>query len=161
MTITLEGLFADRATWVPRSCAIAKALEAIGPPSALLVLREAYFGTTRFDDFVQRLGMTESAVTARLRQLVDTGLLAKRPYKEPGQRTRYEYDLTQMGGDLLPALVSLMEWGETYLRGERGRLVSLTHAGCGEPVAAEIRCAKGHPVAPDDIIMRPARTGLR
>lgn len=170
MTIILEGHFADRTTWSLLSCPIAKALAAIGPPSAVLVLGEAYFGTSRFGDFVRNLGMTESAVTARLSHLVSTGLLSKEPYKEPGQRTRYEYHLTKMGRDLLPTLVSLMEWGDTYLQGahrhrqseqgrrqsEQGRQVTLTHAGCDEAVSAEVRCSAGHLVGMDGIVMRPA-----
>jgi DNA-binding HxlR family transcriptional regulator len=156
VAIILAGRFADRDTWIPQRCPVAKALEAIGPPSAVLVLREAYFGTSRFDDYVRRLGMTESAVTVRLRQLVDAGLLIKEPYKRAGQRTRYDYHLTQMGRDLMPALISLMEWGDTYLQDDRGRAVCLTHAECGEPVAAQVRCAAGHHVGPDEIVMRPA-----
>ncbi|WP_218004913.1 winged helix-turn-helix transcriptional regulator [Actinomadura macra] len=155
MTITLEGHFADRSAWSMQNCPVARTLSALGPPSAVLVLSEAYFGTNRFGDFVRNLGMTESAVTARLRHLVKAGLLSKEPYQEPGQRTRYEYHLTKMGLDLAPTLVGLMEWGETYLPHEEGRQVMLTHAGCDEPVASQVRCASGHDVPVNEIIMRP------
>ena len=155
MTIALEGHFADRDTWSMQECPVARTLGALGPPSAVLVLSEAYFGTNRFGDFVRNLGMTESAVTARLRHLVDAGLLSREPYQEPGQRTRYEYHLTKMGHDLLPILVGLMEWGETYLPGKAGRQVMLTHAECGEPVTAQVRCADGHDVPAEEIIMGP------
>lgn len=156
MAIKLEGRFADRQTWIPQRCPVARALEAIGPPSALLVLREAYFGTDRFDDFARRLGMTDSAVTARLRHLIEVGLLCKEPYQEPGQRTRYAYRLTRKGRDLLPPLIGLMEWGDTYLQGERGRAVALRHAGCGAPVSARVCCEEGHPVSAEEIVMLPA-----
>jgi DNA-binding HxlR family transcriptional regulator len=156
VTITLSGHFTDRSTWSMQRCPIARALAAIGPPSAVLVLSEAYIGTNRFGDFVRNLDMTESAVTARLNHLVDAGLLSRRPYKEPGQRTRYEYHLTQMGRDLQPVLVGLMEWGDTYVQGEYGRQATLIHADCGEPVASEVHCAGGHRVGVDDIVMRPA-----
>jgi DNA-binding HxlR family transcriptional regulator len=136
----------DRLDWLRDLCPIVKALETIGPPSSVLMLREANFGTTRFDDFARRLGMTDSAVTARLRQLVDAGLLAKVPYQEPGRRTRYEYRLTDEGRKLLPALVSLMQWGAERIQAEGGQAPSLTHQGCGEPVRAEVRCAAGHRV---------------
>lgn len=157
VTIALEGHFADRDAWSMQNCPVARTLAALGPPSAVLVLSEAYFGTNRFGDFVRNLGMTESAVTARLRHLVDAGLLSREPYQEPGQRTRYEYHLTKMGQDLAPTLVGLMEWGETYLPGDEGRQVRLTHAGCGEAVTAQVRCADGHDVAVDEIIMGPPR----
>ncbi|MCW2888914.1 MAG: hypothetical protein QOE54_6193 [Streptosporangiaceae bacterium] len=148
---------ADRFGWLRDFCPIAKALAAIGPPTSVLVLREAHLGTSRFDDFARRLGMTDSAVTARLRQLVEAGLLAREPYQERGQRTRYAYHLTEMGRELLPALVGLMQWGDAHLQGERGPVVSLTHAGCGEPVTAEVRCAAGHQVGPDEVVMRPVK----
>lgn len=172
MTITLAGHFADRSTWEMQHCPVARAMAAIGPPSAVLVLGEAYFGTSRFGDFVRNLDMTESAVTARLSHLVTTGLLSKEPYKEPGQRTRYEYHLTKMGLDLLPVLVGLMEWGDTYLQGGRGlkgerrggralpagfgRQVALTHADCDEAVSAQVRCSAGHLIRADQIVMTPA-----
>jgi DNA-binding HxlR family transcriptional regulator len=154
VTITLEGPLADLNAWMPTRCPAARALEAIGPPSSLLVIREAFYGTSRFDDFVRRLGMTESAVTARLRHLVDAGVLAKEPYREPGQRTRYAYRLTPMGRDLLPILVSLMKWGDTYLQEP---VLSVTHADCGEPVVVETRCTAGHPVTEEEVVVRPAR----
>lgn len=157
MTISLEGHFADRDTWSMQNCPVARTLAALGPPSAVLVLSEAYFGTNRFGDFVRNLGMTESAVTARLRHLVTAGLLSREPYQEPGQRTRYEYHLTKMGQDLAPTLVGLMEWGETYLPGDEGRQVTLTHAGCGEAVTAQVRCADGHDVGVDEIVMGPPK----
>ncbi|WP_207943291.1 helix-turn-helix domain-containing protein [Actinomadura sp. KC345] len=155
MTIALEGHFADRDAWSMQNCPVARTLAALGPPSAVLVLSEAYFGTNRFGDFVRNLAMTESAVTARLRHLVKAGLLSREPYQEPGQRTRYEYHLTKMGQDLAPTLVGLMEWGETYLPGDEGRQVRLTHAGCGKAVTSQVRCADGHDVGVDEIIMGP------
>jgi DNA-binding HxlR family transcriptional regulator len=158
VTISLEGHFADRDAWSMQNCPVARTLAALGPPSAVLVLSEAFFGTNRFGDFVRNLGMTESAVTARLRHLVDAGLLTREPYQEPGQRTRYEYHLTKMGLDLAPTLVSLMEWGETYLPHEEGRQVMLTHARCDERVTAQVRCADGHDVAVDEIVMGPPGT---
>ncbi len=155
VTIALEGHFADRDAWSMQNCPVARTLAALGPPSAVLVLSEAFFGTNRFGDFVRNLGMTESAVTARLRHLVDFGLLSKEPYQEPGQRTRYEYHLTKMGLDLAPTLVSLMEWGENYLPGDEGRQVMLTHSDCGERVTAQVRCTDGHDVGVDEIVMGP------
>lgn len=59
------------------------------------MLREAFYGTRRFDELARRVGITDAAAATRLRQLVDRGLLERRPYREPGQRTRQEYRLTQ------------------------------------------------------------------
>ena len=74
----------------------------VGTKSAMLIMREAYYGTTRFDDFARRVGITKAATSARLSELVEAGLLTRRPYREPGQRSRDEYVLTD-GGDRLHA----------------------------------------------------------
>ena len=158
MTFVSEGRFADRDTWNPTRCPIAAAWAVIGNRSTILLLREAHYGARRFDDFARRVGVTESVAAGRLRELVDAGLLKKEPYQDPGQRTRYEYQLTQMGCDLMPAIVALVSWGDTYLQGEIGPALALSHVDCGEDVTAEIRCAAGHLVKPGEIAVRPAGT---
>ena len=155
MTFVLEGRFADRDTWTPTRCPIAKAFSVIGTRSAILVLREAYYGTRRFDDFARRVGLTDSAAAARLRELVEAGLFEKAAYQEPGQRTRYEYHLTQMGRDLMPAIAALIAWGDTYLQGEDGPALALTHLGCGKDIAIEVRCQAGHVLGPGEIAVHP------
>jgi len=77
-------------------------------------------------------------------------LLAKRPYREPGQRTRLAYQLTEKGAELFPVLVSLMEWGDRWLAPD-GAPVVLTHRDCGEPVHIELRCAAGHHASVDEL----------
>lgn len=78
-------------------------MEVVGTRSAMLILREAFFGTTRFDDLAQRVGITDAIASARLRDLTDVGLSERHPYQVPGSRTRYEYRLTRMGLDLSPS----------------------------------------------------------
>lgn len=75
-------------------------------------MREAVYGTTRFDGFARRVGVSDAVASARLKALVEAGLLVKSPYQEPGQRTRHEYRLTEMGTDLVPVLFGLMQWGD-------------------------------------------------
>lgn len=136
--------------WARENCSVLRTLEVVGTRSTLLLVREAFLGTRRFDDFARRVGITESAAAARLRDLVANGLLERHPYREPGQRTRHEYRLTAKGRDLLPAVLALMTWGDTYLAGDGGPPLVVTHAGCGAPVRAEARCAEGHLVAAHD-----------
>jgi DNA-binding HxlR family transcriptional regulator len=143
--IQLAGVMADRSAWTTARCSIGRALDVVGTRSAMLLMREAFYGTTRFDDFAQRVGITEAVAANRLKALVEAGLLTREPYREPGQRTRYEYVLTEMGRDLLPAALALMQWGDKYLSDEGGPVL-VTHAECGAPVQAEVRCAEGHPV---------------
>lgn len=149
-TLTLTGPLDPRSGWTADRCTIAKALEVVSTRSAFLILREAFYGTTRFDDFVERVGLSEPATAKSLRRLVEQGLLERSDYREPNQRTRRGYSLTEKGADLFPALVALMEWGNRWLD-ERGGPVELRHHGCGERVALELRCAAGHALRPAEV----------
>ena len=131
-------------------CSIRRALEVAGNRSALLIMREAFYGTTRFDDFAGRAGISEPVTATRLRDLVDHGLLRREPYRDPGQRTRMAYRLTAMGADLLPVLIALMNWGDRWLS-DGAAPVSVRHHDCGDPVRAELRCARGHQLAAADL----------
>jgi DNA-binding HxlR family transcriptional regulator len=143
-TVRLAGPLSPRGQWTASACSLAAALDVVSSKSAMLILREAFYGTARFDDFAERVGISEPVAAARLRELVDEGLLQREPYQEPGQRTRLAYRLTDKGAELLPVLVALMQWGDTWLQ-PAGAPVLLRHAGCDAVVHAELRCAAGHP----------------
>jgi DNA-binding HxlR family transcriptional regulator len=134
-------------------CPISRALAVVGNRSVMLIMREAYYGTTRFDDFARRVGIAESIAAARLRDLVDAGLLDRRPYQEPGQRTRYEYVLTEAGTDLLPVVLALGSWGARHRPLDLPVPARFRHAGCGAEVSAEVRCAEGHEVSLDELTL--------
>ena len=151
-TLAMTGSLDPRGGWEARRCAIARAMEVVGSRSAFLILREAFYGTTRFEEFADRARVSEPVAAARLRELVDAGLLERRPYQEPGQRTRLEYHLTEEGADFFPALAALMQWGERWL-GPSG--VEMRHHECGGSVRAELRCSEGHPVEVGDIDLTP------
>src|SRR4029077_12562991 len=104
--LRMSGELDPGSAWKADRCTIAKALDVIPTRSAFLILREAFYGTTRFDDFAQRVGISEPVTAARLRELVENGLLEREDYREPGQRTRQRYQLTQKGADLFPTLVA-------------------------------------------------------
>jgi DNA-binding HxlR family transcriptional regulator len=156
--LRMTGSLEPRSAWAANRCTIAKALDVIPTRSAFLILREAFYGTTRFDDFATRVGISEPVTASRLRELVDNGLLEREDYRDPGQRTRQRYRLTEKGAQLFPALVALMQWGDRWLD-DRGGPVELRHRDCGEHVAVELRCAAGHSVGPDevDLARRSAR----
>src|SRR5258705_13645352 len=103
----LTGPLHPRSGWraSPDRCPIARALGVMSTRSAFLIMREAFYGTSRFDDFVGRAEISEPVAAARLRELVSEGLLVREPYREPGQRTRDRYRLTEKGADLLPVLI--------------------------------------------------------
>lgn len=152
MPAVMEGPLADLSAWKPVHCSLVKALEIVGTRSALLILREAFYGTTRFDGFAARVGITEAAAAAQLRKLTEAGLLVKRPYREEGQRTRYEYVLTDMGRDLLPAVLALMQWGNQYLQ-DTPPLLFVEDA-TDSPVNVEIRSAAGNNIELDNLRIR-------
>jgi DNA-binding HxlR family transcriptional regulator len=147
---------------VPPECPIASMFEILGTKTSYLIMREAFYGATRFEEFVERTGISEPVAAARLRELTAEGLLEKVPYQEPGQRTRSAYQLTQKGSDLQPVLVAMMRWGDRWMF-PNGARVELTHAECGAQVRAELRCDAGHVVASDELVLglNPRRRGER
>src|ERR1700749_1124821 len=94
-------------------CSIARTLAQLGDVWTLMVLREAFQGSKRFDDFVVNLGIATNVLSRLLRQLCDAGILEKAEYN--AHPPRFEYLLTQKGRDLLPALMMLASWGDKYL----------------------------------------------
>ncbi|MRH86479.1 winged helix DNA-binding protein [Nocardia sp. SYP-A9097] len=153
MPVVLEGKLADLSAWKPEGCSIAKAIDIVGTRSAILILRECYYGTTRFDGFVTRVGITDAAASSALRKLTEAGLLQKRPYQEEGKRTRHEYVLTPMGLGLLPAVLALWQWGDEYLQDGRPPLERVEDA-TGEPVRVEVRSASGNEVPLENLRVR-------
>jgi DNA-binding HxlR family transcriptional regulator len=157
--IHMTGKLVPRSAWPAPgdNCPIARTFETVGTRSALVILREAFYGATRYEEFVERTGLSEPAVAARLRELSDEGLLEKVPYREPGQRARSGYRLTEKGGELLPVLVAMMRWGDRWLFPDGAR-VDLTHTGCGSRVHAVLQCEEGHEVALDELdLSQPPR----
>ncbi|WP_168733374.1 helix-turn-helix domain-containing protein [Deinococcus sp. Arct2-2] len=98
----------------PDDCTMVRTIRIIGEYWTLLILREAFFGVTRFDHMQEHLGIARNLLTGRLSKLVEHGLLEKRPYRASGQRTRHEYFLSQKGQALYPALIALTQWGNQY-----------------------------------------------
>lgn len=120
------------------NCSVARSLEVVGEWWTLLVVREAFNGVRRFDDFQGRLGIARNVLATRLQGLVDHGILERRLYQERPER--FEYRLTEKGRDLYPVLISLMRWGDKYTAGEAGPPVRLTHE-CGQDPQAMLACS--------------------
>ncbi len=109
----------------PRVCSIARTLEVVGEKWALLAIREVFLGNRRFDEMVRRTGAPRDTLAARLRTLVERGILDRRQYSE--HPTRYEYRLTDAGVDLYPVVISLLRWGDEHLAGADGPPLLLQH----------------------------------
>lgn len=134
----------DRLLYSTENCSIKRTLEVIGEKWTLLVLREAFFGVKRFEDFQRIIGCASNVLSARLATLVDQGVLRRKPYRDPGTRQRYEYQLTEMGVELFPILVALTQWGDRWTADPDGPAVDLLHNNCNEPVGVTLTCAAGH-----------------
>jgi len=124
-------------------CPVEAALEVLGERWTFLVLREAFFGLRRFDDFQKKIGCARNLLTDRLATLVKHEVLARVPYREDGQRERFEYRLTPKGKELYPVLQALRQWGDRWLYDGEGPL-EVFHRECGGRVFAEVRCEHGH-----------------
>lgn len=96
-----------------QNCSLANALNLIGDFWVILILREAFFGSSRFDDFQQHLGIARNILTARLKMLCEHGILQRIPIKTGARR--HAYKLTQKGYDLYPVLMVLTQWGDRWL----------------------------------------------
>lgn len=133
-------------------CPVAQALELIGDSWNVLILREAFYGSSRFDQFVTRLGIASNVLTRRLRALVDSGLLERRRYSE--HPPRYEYLLTERGRDLRPVLLTLLQWGKRHA-GPIGDAVQLIDTRTDQPVQiALVDARSGEPIGPQHQIRR-------
>jgi DNA-binding HxlR family transcriptional regulator len=146
----------DRLRYSTENCSIRRTLDVVGERWTLLVLREAFYGVRRFEDFVRTLGCPRDVLSARLRTLVDNDILTRTPYREPGRRARDEYRLTEKGIELFPALLALLQWGDRWAADPDGPAVELTHRGCGEPLTMTMGCAGGHePLTIRDVAASP------
>ncbi len=117
---------------------VAAAAELLGDRWTFLILREAYFGTRRFNEFAQNLGLSRNILSSRLKTLVAQGIFEARPYG-PG-RTRNEYVLAQPGRDIFPIVVGLLQWGDKYIAGKRGPSIVLMHTRCGNDADPQLIC---------------------
>jgi DNA-binding HxlR family transcriptional regulator len=127
-----------RTSFEEMNCSIARSLEVIGEWWTPLILRDAFFGVTRFEEFQQRLGIARNVLAARLDTLVDHGVLDRRPYDEA--RGRYDYLLTEKGKALWPVLVALRQWGDEWIVGRGKEPVRMVHTTCGHRSTGVLTC---------------------
>jgi DNA-binding HxlR family transcriptional regulator len=136
-------------------CSIERTLAVLGERWTFLVLREAFFGRTRFAEFRDVLGVSTDVLSARLARLVEYGVLEKRAYQEPGSRPRDSYHLTPAGRELAVIMGALQQWGDEHLpRAEGPSVVRRTRAG-DRPVDVAFVDAAGQAVAARDVAFVP------
>lgn len=130
----------------PRVCSVARTLDLVGERWALLVVREALLGSHRFDEIQRNTGAPRDILAARLRKLVEVGILERRLYQQRPER--YEYHLTPAGTDLYPVITALRQWGDAHVTEPRPLPVRFAHE-CGGVDAAVLVCPDcGNAVTP-------------
>ncbi|MBL1076833.1 helix-turn-helix transcriptional regulator [Nocardia sp. 2] len=149
-----EEKLRDRSAWsIGDGCSAERVLNLLSTKTVFLVVRECFYGTTRFEDFATRIGTSAPAVSRALKQLESAGVIARVPYQDPGKRAHDEYRLTESGEDLLPVFLSLMQWGDKYLQGGRPPL-RFVDSGSGSPLRVRVTDAEVPDAASDDIEIR-------
>jgi DNA-binding HxlR family transcriptional regulator len=119
----------ERKSFGDMQCPIARSLEHVGEWWSILILRDAFYGLTRFDDFQKSLGIAPNMLTRRLKGLVESGLMERREYC--ARPPRYEYILTEAGQDFRPVALSFLAWGNKHFAPE-GASVLVKHAKTGK-----------------------------
>lgn len=132
------------------NCAIAQTLERVGEWWTLLILRNAFCGMTRFDDFHEHLGISTNILSDRLGHLTATGILKRETSKKDARS--FEYKLTPMGLSLYPILIAMTEWGEKWVPNSKGPRVKLLERNTGKPIkGVVIQSSEGRPLTPYDV----------
>jgi DNA-binding HxlR family transcriptional regulator len=140
----------------PFEDSVGAAVELLGDRWTFLILREAFFGTRRFNEFAQNLGLSRNILSDRLKTLVAKGIFETHPYGPGG--TRHEYHLAESGRDVFPIVVALLQWGDKHLAGPRGPSIVLKHRLCGNDADPLLTCTSCHePIELSDIEPRPGK----
>ncbi|MEN8722855.1 MAG: helix-turn-helix domain-containing protein [Alphaproteobacteria bacterium] len=111
-------------------CPISRALNLVGDSWTLLVVREAFYGATRFNEFRTHTGIAKNILSDRLAMLVEQGVMDRQDIGDKG--TRYAYTLTQKGKDLFPVLMSMAQWGDKWAFAEEGPQVGFEDKDSGK-----------------------------
>ena len=156
-------------------CSVARTVDVIGEWWTPLIIRDAFLGVTRFDEFQERLGIARNVLNqrlshlvdeavfervacnvlaARLERLVETGIMERVRYQEHPPRD--EYVLTEKGRDLFPVIAALLAWGDKWTAGQAGPPLLLIHEPCGQPGTLRATCDRcGEPMGLDSIRPTP------
>ncbi|MFV1872602.1 MAG: winged helix-turn-helix transcriptional regulator [Oleiphilus sp.] len=132
-------------------CSIARALSIVGDRWTMLILRDCFLGTKRFDKFQKHIGLSRHRLTDRLNKLVEHEVLKKVAYQN--KPPRYEYKLTKKGVSLYPVLMTLAKWGDDWMSGGLGAPVEYKHANCNHKIQMNLCCSEcGEIINPKEVI---------
>lgn len=135
----------SRADLSRTTCTVARTIEVVGDTWALMILREMFLGSRRFDDLQRLTGASPLILSRRLKRFEAERIIERRLYSE--RPPRHEYRLTRKGRDLWPVIISLKQWGDQWLDPKGPRPVTLEHTSCGERSEPSLVCsACGDPI---------------
>ncbi len=153
MTQLIKFSGVERKSFSDMHCSVAQCLEVVGEWWSMLIVRDAFLGVSRFDQFQERLGISRNVLNQRLAHLVEADVLEKTAYND--RPLRHEYRLTAKGRDLWPVLTALRQWGDTHAAPD-GPPLLLVHRACGQVVDAVMTCsACGAPIGAGDVRAGP------
>jgi DNA-binding HxlR family transcriptional regulator len=139
----------ERKSFAEMDCSVAQCLEVVGEWWSMLVVRDAFLGVTRYEEFQKRLGISRNILSERLARLTGAGIFVKVPYSE--HPPRYDYRLTDKGRDLWPVLTAMRQWGDHYAA-PAGRPVEVAHKACGSTADTVLVCGGcGEALGPRDV----------
>lgn len=151
----------ERTAYQASNCSIARTLQILGERWTLLIIRECFYGSTRFEQFHRVLNCPRNLLSERLSLLVEEDILERSEYREPRSRARTEYRLTGKGAELMPILLALLEWGDRHLADPSGPPIRARHVQCGHGLRLAITCAAGHiATRPDEVELIPGPGAL-
>lgn len=131
-------------------CSVARSLSVVGERWTMLIIRDAFLGTRRFDEFQRNLGITRHRLSERLGKLVEAGVLVKVPYNE--RPLRHEYRLTRKGLGLYPVLLTLARWGDEWMDKGEGAPMEYVHQKCGHITHPVLTCSEcNEPLRPQEV----------
>ena len=135
---------------------MARAMAVVGDRWSILILREAYYGTRRFDEFEHYIGVAPNILSNRLKRFVDTGIMERVP--RPEHSSRYDYVLTEKGRDFFPAYLALKKWGDDWLAEPGGPQVVFRERQGGQPVQyPRLLTTDGRPLRLEDVEVTAGR----
>jgi DNA-binding HxlR family transcriptional regulator len=136
------------------NCSLARTLDVIGEWWTLLIIREASWGTSRFDEFHQRLGIARNVLAARLERLEETGILERKQSDESARI--FDYLLTEKGWDLFPILVAMIQWGDRWIHSSEGPPIQFFDRSTGKEIKSiSIQNVSGKTLLPFQLDIRP------
>lgn len=137
----------------PLKRSVGHVLDIIGEGWSILIIREAFLGTRRFEEFQGRLGIARNILTARLKKLCANEILDRVPVKEGAKR--HEYILTTKGKELMPLLVALTQWGDKWVFGDDNKPVIFLDREQGQPIPpVQVYSARGEVLKPRDVMIK-------